>query len=226
MSAAIRDSNAPIIYLVRHAESEHNVSKDMSHRDPPLTALGVQQATAIATAFPELGSVATIFTSPLTRAIQTTVAGFSSILHLDGRAEPGGDGGAQLIVDPDLQERSDLACDTGSSRSALEQAFRGLDFSTLNDDNWPTKKGAYAPDDSSVSERAQRFRERLHGVVETLGRNKGDNRQARKNIVVVTHGVFMKFLANDGTIDLPKSGWKAFTLDDNAHDKATLVALD
>ncbi|KAL9945953.1 hypothetical protein D7B24_004793 [Verticillium nonalfalfae] len=212
---------APIIYLVRHAEAEHNISKDFTIRDPPLTTVGKAQASTLAATLPEIASIAVVITSPLTRTLQTTIAGFP---HL---ARGGEAGGAQLIIDPDLQERSNLPCDTGSERAELEKAFPHLDLGHLGED-WLVKEGLYAADDGAVAKRAQRFRDRLHDIVTSLSqggdRDGGEGRGA--NIVVVTHGVFMKFLAEDQSIDLPKAGWKAFGLGNREGGGAVLVAQE
>jgi hypothetical protein len=54
----------------------------------------------------------------------------------------------------------------------------------------------------------------LRETVGSIEKDGGEDQQRqRKNIVVVTHGVFMKFLAEDETIELPKAGWKAFRVD-------------
>ncbi|KAM0284288.1 hypothetical protein ACHAQH_002081 [Verticillium albo-atrum] len=195
-----------VIYLVRHAESEHNISKDFSQRDPPLTATGLAQATTLTGSFPDTDSIAVVLTSPLTRTLQTTVAGFPHVLRKDIA------GGAQLIIDPDLQERSDLPCDTGSRRAELKKTFPSLDFGGLEHE-WFIKEGLYAADDAAVIKRAQRFRDRLRDIVASLEKDrKQDEERRRTNVVVVTHGVFMKFLAEDDAVDLPKAGWKAFRL--------------
>jgi len=77
-----------------------------------------------------------------------------------------------------------------------------------------------------VIERAQRFRDRLRETVGSIEKDGGEDQQGqRKNIVVVTHGVFMKFLAEDETIDLPKAGWKAFRVDGREDGGAVLVPL-
>lgn len=115
---------ASTIYLIRHAESVHNVSKDFSHRDPPLTELGIAQASALGKSFPGLASVAIVLTSPLTRTLETTLAAFSHILDKQSVGDGGIDAGARLVLDPDLQERSDLPCDTGSDRATLEEKFQ------------------------------------------------------------------------------------------------------
>lgn len=36
----------------------------------------------------------------------------------------------------------------------------------------------------------------------------------RGDIVVVTLGAFMKYLSGDPTIDLPKAGWKSYTIEE------------
>ncbi|RBQ73554.1 hypothetical protein VDGD_01601 [Verticillium dahliae] len=212
---------APIIYLVRHAEAEHNISKDFTIRDPPLTTAGKAQASTLAATLPEPASIDVVITSPLTRTLQTTIAGFP---HL---ARGGETGGAQLIIDADLQERSNLPCDTGSERADLEKAFPHLDFGHLGED-WLVKEGFYAADDEAVAKRAQRFRDRLRDIAASLGRggDRGGGEGRGVNIVVVTHGVFMKFLAEDQSIDLPKAGWKAFGLGNREDGGAVLVAQE
>ncbi|KAH8747666.1 phosphoglycerate mutase family protein [Diaporthe sp. PMI_573] len=196
------------IYLVRHAESIHNVSKDLSHRDPPLTELGRAQAYTLGTSFPHLASVAVVLTSPLTRTLETTVAAFGHILDKQFIGDDGIVGGAHLILDPNLQERSALPCDTGSDGAAFEGKFPNLDFGVLQD-KWYAKVEANAADDAAVKIRAKMVRERLYDLVEKLER---DGRAAGRKtaVVAVTHGVFMKFLAEDEAIDLPKAGWKAY----------------
>lgn len=210
------------IYVVRHAESEHNVSKDFSQLDPPLTALGFQQAHQMSHTLPDPSNVAIILCSPLRRAIQTTLAGFSEILdkrYFPKIPERGVNNGAILLLNADLQERSDLSCDTGSSVDELTNAFPHLDFDGL-DESWPTKTDRYGPDDSAVRDRARRVTEMLENWAEKL---RDDD---RKDIVVVTHGVFMKFLTGDDNIDLPKAGWRSYGLQKQDHEGKSLVPRD
>ncbi|KAE8397703.1 hypothetical protein BDV37DRAFT_276718 [Aspergillus pseudonomiae] len=163
------------VHLVRHAESVHN------------------QAQQLIQSFPDAPKVGAINTSPLKRAIQTTLAGFSHILdkrYFDTKSGQGIENGATLILDPNLQERSALPCDTGSGSEDLDQAFPKL-----------VKEGFYSPADEAVKERAKRATSRSSAVSEGL------KNQKRTHIVVVTYGVFMKFLSRDSEIDLLKAGW-------------------
>jgi broad specificity phosphatase PhoE len=209
------------IHLVRHAESVHNVTKDFSSLDPSLTELGIEQASQLVQRFDRSSSVGIIITSPLKRAVQTTLAGFPHVL--DQRNFPPGsntkgiDGGVKLIVDPDLQERSELPCDTGSDRGILENTFPSVDFSVL-ENGWQTKEGVYSADEAAVKARANKVRRRLAEVAEEL-----ENKQ--EDIVVVTHGVFMKFLSGDSTIDLPKAGWSSYTLGQNSAGDIILIPV-
>ena len=210
------------IYLLRHAESAHNVSKDFNHRDPGLTETGFTQAAALAKTFPALSSIGVILSSPLTRAIETTLAGFSTILS--NECSPNGpnkraEGAAKLVLDPDLQERSDLPCDTGSDVSVLEAKFPGLDYSPLGE-GWHAKTGAYTADHEAVTARAESIRKKLLCLDKELGAS-GSEKNA---VVVVTHGVFMKFLAEDERIELPKAGWRAYSVEERG-DRVVLRPL-
>ena len=198
-----------VVHLVRHAESTHNVSKDVSQLDPGLTSLGFEQATRLTQTFPHAPQVGVILTSPLRRSIQTTLAAFSHILdkrYFDQVSEDGIENGATLILDPDLQERSALPCDTGSTSPALEKAFPGLGVKDLAE-GWQVKEGIYAPEEEAVKERAKRVRSRVSELSDQL------KDEERNHIVIITHGVFMKFLSGDSDIDLPKAGWRSYTLE-------------
>ncbi|KAH7345904.1 histidine phosphatase superfamily [Pyrenochaeta sp. MPI-SDFR-AT-0127] len=213
---------APIIYLVRHAESEHNVSKDFSQLDPSLTTLGYTQAAQLVTTFPHPDKVAAIISSPLRRTIQTSLTGFRHVLdkrYFDEASGSGVKDGIALSLDPDLQERSAMPCDTGSDRQSLKQEFLNLDLEQFNE-NWQVKSGRYAADDESVTLRAARVREKIKQLTLALRDNE------RKDIVIVTHGVFMKFLSGDENIDLPKAGWKSYAIKNDEEGAAVLIPVD
>ena len=216
------------IYLIRHAESVHNVTKDFSIRDPGLTDLGKTQAAALRTTFPALESVGLIISSPLTRTIETTLAAFGNIIANNNNNKnnnnnngQGGEKGVKLILDPNLQERSDLPCDTGSDLAVLEERFPGLGwfekeggvFKEGEQQPWWAKEGLSAADDAAVARRAAAVRRQLLGRARELERA-ADHPGAKVDIAVVTHGVFMKFLSEDQGIDLPKAGFKAYRVEE------------
>lgn len=210
---------ASTIYLVRHAESEHNLSKDFSQLDPPLTTLGYAQAAQLVSTFPHPERIAVIITSPLRRAIQTSLTGFRHVLdkrYFDQASGFGVEHGIALTLEPGLQERSAMPCDTGSERFILEKEFLNLDLEQLSE-NWQAKAGQYAADDDSVTLRATRIREKFRQLTVTLRGNE------RRDIVVVTHGMFMKFLSGEGNIDLPKAGWKSYMIKNDEEDRATVL---
>jgi broad specificity phosphatase PhoE len=213
---------ASTIYLVRHGESEHNVSKDMFQPDPPLTTLGYAQASQLISKFPNPERIAVILSSPLRRAIQTSLAGFSHVLekrYFDPSSESGVENGVEFTLDPDLQERSALPCDTGSEHQILEKDFPNLTLEELSE-GWQAKEGQYAADDDSVTLRAARMREKLKHLNVALHGNK------RRDIVVVTHGVFMKFLSGEDDIDLPKAGWRSYTISNDEEDCAIFIPVN
>lgn len=197
------------IHLVRHAESIHNVSKDFSQLDPGLTPLGFEQAAQLTQTFPHASQVGIILTSPLRRAIQTTLTAYPHVLdkrYFDQDSGHGIINGATLILDPELQERSALPCDTGSASQDLETAFPRLGVKDLAE-GWQVKEGPYSPEDEAVKERAKRVRSHVAELSDQL------KNEQRKHIVIVTHGVFMKYLSGNAEIDLPKAGWKSYTLE-------------
>ncbi|KAK4444576.1 histidine phosphatase superfamily, clade-1 [Podospora aff. communis PSN243] len=193
----------PTIYLIRHAESTHNLTKDFSLRDPGLTPTGFTQASALPKTFPHLSTIAVIISSPLRRTLETTLSAFGDLIT---------NGDVKLILDADLQERSDLPCDTGRTPSELKGLFPGVDVAGSGlEEGWFVKEGRNAAGDEAVQGRARDVRARLAEVVKGL---EGRAREGgRRDVVVVTHGVFMKFLTGDEGIDLPKAGWRGYRVE-------------
>jgi broad specificity phosphatase PhoE len=209
------------IHLIRHAESVHNVDKDFSRIDPQLTSLGKEQASALSKSFPHLKDVGLIISSPLSRTIQTTLLAFPGVLdkkYYGIGSEQGVEGGVDLVLDPYLQERSALGCDTGSEREVLEGEFPGLhEEITGLEEGWTKKGGIFGVDDETVERRAQKVRDTLRRRILEL------EKRERRDIIVVTHGVFMKFLSEDKEIDLPKAGWKTYTVETDGKDNSAVL---
>ncbi|KAL6689765.1 phosphoglycerate mutase family protein [Trichoderma pleuroticola] len=212
----------PLIFVVRHAEAEHNVIMDFSQRDPPLTLKGFDQASHLAKTFPESSSISVVLTSPLKRALQTTIKGFSHVLALSSVGEDDQNGTARLLVDRDLQETSDLPCDTGSDRDVLETLFPNVDF-TMLDKDWFIKTGMFAADEEAVVFRARAFRKKLWNIAKSV-RSDTSSSSSQRAIVVVTHSAFMQYLSQDMNLNLPQAGWNSFRIQERPDGEIVLLS--
>ena len=116
------------IHLIRHGQSLFNAAFDAVARtdpmlfDAPLSPTGREQAAALRAEAHGLG-VEIIVTSPLTRAIETTLAVF-------------GADHAPIHVEALHCERVEHSCDVGRSPRELADAFPGLAFHHLDDPWW------------------------------------------------------------------------------------------
>ncbi|RYP91592.1 hypothetical protein DL770_002306 [Monosporascus sp. CRB-9-2] len=121
---------AKAVYLVRlnckavsFEWSLHNVDRGFPHRDPPLTAVGSQQASNVhPPAEPDL-----IIVSPMTRTIQTALIVFRQLLSSSPAK-------VELQVWPDLREAHDAICNKGVARADMAAKFSQLDFSACHEE--------------------------------------------------------------------------------------------
>ncbi|KAI0550351.1 histidine phosphatase superfamily [Xylaria curta] len=186
----------PSIYLVRHAEGEHNLEHRNWIRDATLTSKGKSQCRELKDNFPDLERISTVITSPLRRAMQTAAIAFAPAINREG---------VQFIAHPLAQETNAHECDIGHSRAELEgqlseilvdrdPAFpvTKLDLS-LVEDGWASKAGKYATDKPIVEARAAELRSWLF-------------QRPEARIVCVTHGAFLHYLTEDWTGDDPERG--------------------
>jgi hypothetical protein len=102
--------------LLLYNKAEHNKGGEayLIH-DPHLTEAGMAECRALETRFPYQSSIDMIVSSPLRRALETSLCSF----------QPAISRGVKIIALPELQETSDIACDTGSHVSDLEREFSG-----------------------------------------------------------------------------------------------------
>jgi broad specificity phosphatase PhoE len=156
----------PDMILLRHGQSEFNLhfsatKRDPGIADPKLTELGHAQAEDAARRLAG-EPIARIVVSPYTRALQT--------------AEPVARAlGVPVVVNPIVRERGAFACDIGTPRSALAEAWPGHDFSTLDEIWWPVVPEPAA----SVIDRAALFRAEMAALPDW------------ENTLVVTHWGFI-----------------------------------
>ena len=80
--------------------------------DPVLTDLGHEQCRKLRESFPDHSKVELVVTSPLRRTIATGLEGFEPVFQARD--------GLKLIAHPDIQETSDVPCDTGSDVNVLQ----------------------------------------------------------------------------------------------------------
>ncbi|KAG9668739.1 putative phosphoglycerate mutase, partial [Aureobasidium melanogenum] len=181
---------APVtIHCVRHAQGFHNISvANHAMHDPMLTPLGEEQCKALQAKFPFMDRVEAVVASPMKRTVYTALHSFAPVIK---------DKRLKVIALPELQETSDLPCDTGSNVQDLESEFRGqpVDWSymyTPPAKAWNSKLGKWSATASAVDDRARVAREWLYSRPE-------------KEIVVVTHGGFLHYLIEDW-MDTNKNG--------------------
>ncbi|KAJ5595202.1 phosphoglycerate mutase family protein [Penicillium hispanicum] len=168
----------PVIHCVRHAQGIHNLNT-ANHviPDPLLTDLGHEQCTKLRENFPHHDKIELVTASPLRRTIYTALESFGPVFE----AHPD----MKLIALPDVQETSDVPCDTGSEPQALREEFadKNVDLELVRE-GWNNKTDRYAPTNHALKERARAARRWLKARPE-------------KEIVVVTHGGFLHYFTED-----------------------------
>lgn len=144
--------------------------------DPLLTPYGRQQCTHLQEVFPYAQDVDLIIASPLKRTIYTALYSFDKKITSKDMT---------IITLPEIQETSDLPCDTGSDLAELEHEFAGkkIDFKLVQE-GWNSKKGKWTPTTKEVEERAKYARHWLR-------------ERKEEHIVVVTHGGVLHYLTED-----------------------------
>ncbi|KAI4142245.1 MAG: hypothetical protein L6R39_005022 [Caloplaca ligustica] len=180
---------APTIHLVRHAQAVHNLTTANQHmHDPPLTSFGEQQCRELSARFPHHSSIDLLVSSPLRRTMQTTLIAFKPELSR----------GVKYIALPEVQETSDLPCDTGSKLSVLKEEFKDqpVDFSLVPKD-WDSKQGKWVANQEAIERRCCEARKWLKD-------------RSEANIVVVTHGGLLHYLTEDwaGCKELQGTRWE------------------
>lgn len=178
------DGRDKILYMVRHAQARHNVQPcDYSITDPPLTALGTQQALRIRDTVPadQLSKCRQIISSPMRRCMQTMQTAFSRMLEW---------GSLNVELLPQLQETGVVNCDVGSSPLQLLEWFPELSSEVAKlPQNWFVKTDADATDEA-LQARAQFVLEYLYKHQDGV-------------LIVCSHNGFLRHLVKAGGGRLP-----------------------
>lgn len=183
------------IYVVRHGQSTHNANQDTPHNpDPPLTALGREQAqiTAAALRVAQLEAVA-LYAGPQRRALETAAA-IQKALHL-----------APHIL-PDLCEAGGLQEHAGMCREDILREWPGM---TL--DERITATGWWTGGTGEDKEEAL-FYDRAARALSLLRQRHSDREET---IIVVTHGRFGSGLLST-MLGLGPAGYHRYPLDNCA----------
>lgn len=168
------------IHLIRHGQSTWNAhygatGEDPLHFDSRLTALGHTQVEARRDAL-EGERYDLIVSSPLTRAIQTTLGVFAP--HLAR---------TPVVVEALHRERLESSCDIGRPASVLAQEFATLAFDHLDEEWWPN---GCTPDHRGIRfEPQERFQMRVATFRQWLAT------RPERRIAVVGHGTFFAHLS-------------------------------
>ncbi|MDM7255489.1 MAG: histidine phosphatase family protein [Paracoccus sp. (in: a-proteobacteria)] len=171
------------IHFIRHAQSCHNaraatvedediVRRDPALRDARLTAAGQDQAKTLAVETAGLRDIELVVVSPLTRAIQTTMAAFV--------AHP-----APRLIEALHREKQESYCDIGRAPQELAQEFPDFGFDHLDDPWWfdgPLDGAPYPRETQTAFEqRVARFADWLSARPEHC-------------LAVIGHGTFLRHL--------------------------------
>ncbi|KAJ4340201.1 hypothetical protein N0V95_007582 [Ascochyta clinopodiicola] len=183
----------PLIHIVRHGQSLHNIDRGYPHRDPPLTSAGQEATKQIKIpAVPDL-----IIISPMTRTIQTAMNMFPAVFTTTPFP-------VAVQIWPDLRETYEAECNKGLSREAISAKFPQLDFAGCpNEWNHPphTMAGATA--------RAESVRMRLKELS-----------KENSNIVLITHRGFIEFLVKGVRFDVCETRTYRFGTEEESKDVA------
>ncbi|KAI0533238.1 histidine phosphatase superfamily [Xylaria digitata] len=171
----------PTIHIMRHGESEHNVSPNGDAlRDPNLTYHGQLNAQGLGPLLPHMTKVRRIISSPLRRAIQTSLLVFDDLIKQD----------MKILVLPELKEAGWRASNTGSSAQELREEFGFvLELGHLSNGWWYRDIGRNGREDEKVAERARQAR----SYIRTIAKDLNDD----EHIVIVTHRGVVKHLVED-----------------------------
>lgn len=184
----------PILYLVRHAQGEHNATRNYTILDPLLTLKGKHQCRKLRNSFEYHKDIDLVVASPLRRTIQTAALSFGPTLERND---------VPFLALPIAQEVSNAGADTGLEPEQLKASLTNLfdddqlEFDVLQkldlsnvEEGWTSNTGFYAYTRPALEKRAASFRSWLF-------------QRSERKIIVVTHGAFLHFLTEDWNVDDP-----------------------
>ena len=189
----------PLVHIIRHGQSLHNLEHGYPHRDPPLTDAGLNAAKHIrVSAIPDL-----ILISPMTRTIQTALNAFPSILSSTPIQ-------AEVQIWPDLREAHDANCNKGVSRTEMLAKFPQFNFAECPEE-WDHPP--HSIEDATA--RAEVVRRRLKELSKQYA-----------NIGLVTHWGFIAFLVEGDRFDVCESRSYRFSTEQEAEVESLRMGVN
>ena len=155
------------VYLIRHGQTESNLHKIVGSAQDPLSELGKKQAVMLAERIRQEKNLEIILCSPYTRAMETA----SAIQEVTG-----------LPI-----EYSELLIESTSPKEIEGMPRNNSEVDRIRGilrDNWGNKNWQY-----SIEENFYRLQSRADAALTML------ERRRESTIVVVSHGAFMKMVA-------------------------------
>lgn len=192
----------PTLVLIRHAQAEHNVTRDWSIHDAPLTELGKRQSAELQESLrnSKIGNqIELIVVSAQRRTLQTASIGLDWLIKK----------GIKVIPDAGWQENCDKPCDTGSPIPVISAEFPQFDFSSV-DPRFPDKttdlaNNPYAFTQKAILARGQACLKALYDRPE-------------KVIAVVSHSGFLRTAVCNRMFF--NADWRVFDFDQAEMDKS------
>lgn len=182
-------ADAKVLYFLRHAQGTHNVNKDYrspANIDAKLTELGESQCHNLAGNITGL-ELDLIISSPLTRTLQTATLSFAEAL-----AE-----GTPIIAEENLRETVNYNCDRRSRLSELREAWPGVNFSGVHDEEdpvWAKYVAIFGDEEAFIAHRESddldSLAARARALLTTIAS------RPEKRIALVSHNAFLTHLFN------------------------------
>lgn len=174
------DNQTVTVWFIRHGQAEHNVESNFDIRDPALTSTGIQQSKQTGDKLKSMGvHPSKIFSSPLLRAVQTSVKVFENQLTEK-----------MIYLHPSLQEWACVPCDTGRKWTDLAQNFTEKEQSYFDNELIVDNDAWFQKNSVTEENKEEKVKERFQDFVDYLIKF-CRNSDCSQGVAVVAHdGVF------------------------------------
>lgn len=194
------NNNVKLFHVVRHAEGTHNINKeykDPINKDARLTSKGKDQCKNLAKkieantipylSFNAIDDVC-VFTSPMTRCIETSILSFPWIVE---------NSNLSFIAHESLRETVNFVCDQRRPIQEIADEFPRVDFSMCQQDHdfiWEKYQKRLSDNWETHMESSELYvvANRAHEIFSLL------EKRSESQIVICTHSAFLRCILNWG----------------------------